>query len=480
MDTKMLWALAALVPLAGSISAIAQQPAPGYQPPANYQQLQIPGGYQQPPASYPQQPPAGYQAPPPANYQQPSAGYPQQPQAPANYQQPPPANTPQPQSPPAYQQPPSAPAYQQPPTYQQAPAGYQQPPASYHPPQPANYSQQPPVGYPQSPAGYPQQPSANYQQPPASAGYAVPPSLNYPPPQGAGGYPAQPPNYQQQLTSYPQSVNQAPPQSWTEEQIDPHHKHQDARHNHNHIYPDRGTVVRNLPPAANVANFGGQSYWFADGVWFEPRGAAYMVVEPPIGLVVTSLPSFATAVTGSAGLYFYANDTYYRPRPDLGGYEVVNDPIDSAPIGSGGAGNAAAPGSPVLVAPAATSAAVLAVPTAAAAMTAAAAPAANAMFAAPGPMTAAPGALAAPGAAGAAVQWPTRPPQTLSLTPNNGQTSEQQARDRYDCYRAALAQTGFDPLHPKSGTPTAQAMQQESAYDQLRNACLQAHGYTVH
>ena len=356
----------------------------------------------------------------------------------------------------------SAIAQQPPPSYQQP--GYQQPAAASGPQQPS-YSQQS-APYPQSQAGYQQAPPGNYQQPSAAgyavpsgaaagaaAGYAVPSSPGYSQPQGAPGYGA-PPNYQQQMATYPQPANQAQPQSWAEEQIDPHHKHQDARHNHNHVYPDRGSVVRNLPAGANVVNFGGQSYWFADGVWFEPRGAAYMVVEPPIGLVVPALPAFATAVAGSAGLYFYANDTYYRPRPDLGGYEVVNDPVDSSPAGT----SAPQAPAPMFAAPAAT-AAPLAVPASAAAMTAAV-----------------PAMAAAPPAMAAAGQFPTKPPQMVQLFPNNGQTPEQQARDRYDCYRFALAQTGYDPLHPQ-----AQASgQQADAYDRVRTGCLQQRGYTVH
>ena len=91
-------------------------------------------------------------------------------------------------------------------------------------------------------------------------------------------------------------------------------------------------------------------------------------------------------------------------------------------------------------------------------------------------MGAAPGALAVPTASG---QFASRPPQMVSLTPNNGQTPEQQARDRYDCYRFALGQSGFDPLHPKTGLPTAQSSEQEAAYDRVRTACLQQRGYTV-
>jgi hypothetical protein len=276
----------------------------------------------------------------------------------------------------------------------------------------------------------------------------------------------------------------------TEDQIDPHHKHQDARHSHNHVYPDRGTVVRTLPAGASVVNFGGQSYWFAEGVWFEPRSAAYVVIEPPIGVVVTALPAFATAVTGSGGLYFYANDTYYRPRPDLGGYEVVNDPLDSAPAAAGPAGTApgpaaaaapyGAPGAAPVTAYAAPAAAYAA-PAAGAAMMAA--PAGAAMASAPGalatPASASMGATAGALAAPASAQY-TRPPrQMVSLTPNNGQTPEQQARDRYDCYRAALGQSGYDPLHPKGGPPTAESSAQEATYDQVRTACLQQRGYTV-
>jgi hypothetical protein len=107
-----------------------------------------------------------------------------------------------------------------------------------------------------------------------------------------------------------------------------------------------------------------------------------------------------------------------------------------------------------MAAPAAAPAPVLAIPASAAAMTAAV------------PAMAAPAATA---------QVPSKPPQMVSLSPNNGQTPEQQARDRYDCYRLALAQTGFDPLHPNP-----QASAQASAYDQVRTACLQGRGYTVH
>lgn len=45
---------------------------------------------------------------------------------------------------------------------------------------------------------------------------------------------------------------------------------------------------------------------------------------------------------------------------------------------------------------------------------------------------------------------PLPPPQTqVYFYPTRGQTSEQQDRDRYECYRWAKKQTGFDPSDPQ-------------------------------
>jgi len=90
-----------------------------------------------------------------------------------------------------------------------------------------------------------------------------------------------------------------------------------------------------------------------------------------------------------------------------------------------------------------------------------------------------PSAMAAPQGAAfaatpAAAQLPSKP-QMVTLIPNNGQTPEQQARDRYDCYRFGLSQSGYDPLHPMAGV----SPDQESAYDRVRTGCLQQRGYTV-
>ena len=111
-------------------------------------------------------------------------------------------------------------------------------------------------------------------------------------------------------------------------QVQPYHQHHDTRNGHDHYYPDRGSIVRDLPQGATVVSYAGLSYRFQDGVWYEPRGPAFMVVDPPIGLIVQTLPTFVTVIARHGETLLYANDVYYRPRPDVGGYEVVNDPAE--------------------------------------------------------------------------------------------------------------------------------------------------------
>jgi len=354
-----------------------------------------------------------------------------------------------------------------------------------------------------------------------------------------------------------QNADQRP----TEEQIESYHKHQDVRHGHDHSYPDRGAIVRDLPQGAVVVNYAGLSYRFHDGIWFEPRGPAFMVVAPPVGLIVPSLPTFATVLAHGGTLYLYCNDAYYRPRPDLGGYEVVNDPSDTTPKSETtvGARPAAAPdvaskaaaptlasssaviGPPIpapvpipaATAPVSGSAVAATPPVPGLASTTAATPTgttpsipepaaktASATIAAPAKpavpaTTDAPAApapslpvLAAATTGSAAIAAPSIPatgtapsvatpaattaPVTLQsgspsssvssprggkteLSPRNGQTADQQARDRYECYRFAVAQSGFDPIRAAGGVSS----ERQSNYERAQAACFDARGYTA-
>jgi hypothetical protein len=321
------------------------------------------------------------------------------------------------------------------------------------------------------------------------------------------------------------SYSQGGEQHRPEEQSEPYHKHHDTRHGHDHFYPDRGAIVRDLPKGTIGISYAGVSYRYHDGIWLEARGPAYMVVTPPIGLVAPTLPLFSTIVTHGGETYLYANDIYYRPRPDLGGYEVVNDPVEepaeAAPeaLVGGQLPGAAAPKqtpvatqaatSPVIAAalPIPVSSATAAVPAvaqtaatpiasqavsfappASASMTAAApsaasatsTPATNAASIAGPPATAgsavAAGSAAVPVALTAGSTPPGQKGPKVFLYPKNGQSSDQQAHDRYDCYRFAVAQSGFDPM--RAGGAPVPASEMQSDYERAQSACFEARGYT--
>jgi hypothetical protein len=302
-----------------------------------------------------------------------------------------------------------------------------------------------------------------------------------------------------------------------EEQSEPYHKHHDTRHGHDHFYPDRGAIVRDLPQGTIGTSYAGVSYRYHDGIWLEPRGPAYMVIAPPIGLVAPTLPLYSTIVTHGSESYLYANDTYYRPRPDLNGYEVVNDPTEEAPAapaealvggqmpGAATAGPAStsnsptvAPGVAAVIVPAASAA------SAAPAISGAAAPGATAAGATATGATAPPPATAAVAPGSFAPQAAAIPPPTSTsippaaaagsvpvvlpagsagsqtqkgpkvfLYPKNGQTADQQARDRYDCYRFAVAQSGYDPMRAAGA-----ASEQQADYERAQSACFEGRGYS--
>ncbi|GAC1502917.1 MAG: hypothetical protein NVS1B6_09900 [Steroidobacteraceae bacterium] len=73
---------------------------------------------------------------------------------------------------------------------------------------------------------------------------------------------------------------------------------------------------------------------------------------------------------------------------------------------------------------------------------------------------------------------PASVPEDLISYPKNGQTSEQQAADRYECHRWAKGQTGFDPTQPGGGLPNDSASAR-SAYNRAMSACLTGRGYEV-
>jgi len=62
---------------------------------------------------------------------------------------------------------------------------------------------------------------------------------------------------------------------------------------------------------------------------------------------------------------------------------------------------------------------------------------------------------------------------------NEGQTSEQQAADRYECHAWSKNQTGFDPTEPGGGVAPDRNESKRAEYDRAMIACLEARRYTV-
>lgn len=67
----------------------------------------------------------------------------------------------------------------------------------------------------------------------------------------------------------------------------------------------------------------------------------------------------------------------------------------------------------------------------------------------------------------------------LFIYPKNGQSEEQQGRDRYECHSWASGQSGFDPTQPSGGVSEAQASARRADYQRAMQACLEARGYSV-
>lgn len=75
----------------------------------------------------------------------------------------------------------------------------------------------------------------------------------------------------------------------------------------------------------------------------------------------------------------------------------------------------------------------------------------------------------------------TQPPvgNDLFVYPKNGQSSEQQSKDEFDCHRWAVDQTGFDPTKPQGGVPPEQGTDKRSDYLRAKTSCLEGRGYSV-
>lgn len=72
-----------------------------------------------------------------------------------------------------------------------------------------------------------------------------------------------------------------------------------------------------------------------------------------------------------------------------------------------------------------------------------------------------------------------RGPDQFYVYPKKGQSADQQAKDRYECHRWAVDQTGFDPSQPVSNLTDTQLTAKRADYRRAIEACLDARGYSV-
>jgi hypothetical protein len=64
----------------------------------------------------------------------------------------------------------------------------------------------------------------------------------------------------------------------------------------------------------------------------------------------------------------------------------------------------------------------------------------------------------------------------LMAYPKNGQSDDQQKKDKYECHHWATVQSGFDPTQGATAGATAT---QRSDYMRAQEACLEGRGYSV-
>ena len=66
-------------------------------------------------------------------------------------------------------------------------------------------------------------------------------------------------------------------------------------------------------------------------------------------------------------------------------------------------------------------------------------------------------------------------PSELMVYPKSGQSQDQQITDRYECYRWAVSQLGYDPTSAGGNT----VRRDLTDYNRAQTACLVARGYSV-
>lgn len=67
----------------------------------------------------------------------------------------------------------------------------------------------------------------------------------------------------------------------------------------------------------------------------------------------------------------------------------------------------------------------------------------------------------------------------IFMYPKDGQSKDQQAKDRYECHSWAKDETQFDPTIPGGGVADVQNASKRADYRRAMTACLEGRGYSV-
>lgn len=175
-------------------------------------------------------------------------------------------------------------------------------------------------------------------------------------------------------------------------------------------------VLHALPRGHINVVHGGDRYYFGNGFWYHREPRGYIAVVPPFGLRVHVLPWGYRAVLVGGLTYYVLNDIWYQQiGPD---YVVIAPPVVPPTISA-----------PVQETP----------------------------------------AFAPPAQVG----------DDFFMYPRNGQSEQQQAKDRYECHLWAKQQTGYDPTLPLGGVAGDISAQKRADYHRAMAACLDGRGYTI-
>lgn len=87
--------------------------------------------------------------------------------------------------------------------------------------------------------------------------------------------------------------------------------------------------------------------------------------------------------------------------------------------------------------------------------------------------------VAPPDGSGDSASTQAPPSDDLFIYPKNGQSEDQQSKDRYECHSWASGQSGFDPTKSGGGVAPQDANARRADYNRAMTACLEGRGYSV-